>query len=204
MNMTNPIDHLMWYTAKSLSTILGSMLVGIILLFSGCSPVPITDGFHSELPTAGTRIIVWGNHPAVVETATTWLKKQGLYTFDPASVGRVLKKKDVQWVHTFQDEMAVLQAAEILGAEQVVFTNRLGDRRAPGVSVRGVRVKTNQVMWIGSGRYSDYLKNPENDLLAKLTCQALATAWGYRPAGKKRFVSSLGLCMVERSKQGKN
>jgi len=89
---------------------------------------------------------------------------------------------------------------ERLGAEQAVFVNRSGDRRAPSVSVRGVEVKTNQVAWIGSGRYADYLKDPEDDILAKLTCQALATAWGYRPAGKKWWVSSLGLCMVDEKK----
>lgn len=192
--MDNPIDHSTFHETKKTVTHLVPALLGMILLFTGCSTVPITDGVRSELPQAGTRIIVWGNHPTVVETATTWLKKRGLYTLDPASVGKVLDEKEIQWVHTFRDEIAVLHAAQDLGADQVVFANRIGDRRAPTVSVRGVRVKTNHVVWIGSGRFTDYLKDPENDLLAKLTCQALATAWGYRPPGKKWFVSSLGLC----------
>ena len=140
---------------------------------------------------------MWGNHPTVVETTTTWLKKRGLFALDPASVGKAIEQSDLKWVHTFKDELAILHAAKDLGAEQAVFVNRSGDRRAPSVSVRGVQVKSNQVMWIGSGRYADYLQDPENDILAKLTCQALATAWGYRPAGQKRWVSSLGLCMVD-------
>ena len=177
-------------------TIVATVL-GCLVLMTGCAPVPITDGFHHGLPKAGTRIIVWGNHHTVVETTTTWLKKRGLLALDPASVGKVIEQSDLKWVHTFKDELAILHAAKDLGAEQAIFVNRSGDRRAPSVSVRGVQVKSNQVMWIGSGRYADYLKDPENDILAKLTCQALATAWGYRPAGQKRWVSSLDLCMVD-------
>jgi len=179
-------------------------LLFLIFLLTGCASTPITDGHYAKLPEPSTRIIVWGNHPAVVETATTWLKKRGLFTLDPASMGTALEEKAVRWSHTFQDEIAVLQAAEKLGAEQVVFANRYGDHRAPSVSVRGVAAQNHQLLWIGSGRFSGFLKEPENDLLSKLTCQALATAWGYRAPGNKWFMSSIGLCMVEEEKKGGN
>ena len=171
-------------------------LLWIILLFSGCT-IPVTDGYHHELPKAGTRIIVWGNHPSVVVTATTWLKKRGLFTLEPASIVKALDQKDIRWVQTYKDEVAVLRAAQQLGAEEVVFTNRSGDRRAPMVSVRGVRVENDQVVWIGNGRYPHYSKNPENDILAELTCEALATAWGFRPPGEEWTTSSLERCMVD-------
>ena len=174
----------------------------LIVLFSGCASTPITDGHYGKLPEAGTRVIVWGNHPAVVETATTWLKKRGLMTFDPASMESVLEEKSLRWVHTFEDEMAVLQAAQQLGAQEVVFANQYGDRRAPSVSVRGVSVIDYQLVWIGSARYSDFLKDPKNDMLARLTCQALATAWGYRKPGDQWFQSSIGLCMVDEEDRG--
>ena len=189
--------HSISSTGSTAARAIVTSMLGYLFLMTGCAPVPITDGFHHGLPKAGTRIIVWGNHPTLVETTTTWLKKRGLYALDPSSVGKTVEQSDLKWVHTFKDELAILHAAKDLGAEQAVFVNRSGDRRAPSVSVRGVQVKSNQVLWIGSGRYDDYLKDPENDILAKLTCQALATAWGYRPAGQKRWVSSLGLCMVD-------
>ena len=175
-----------------------------VLLLPSCASTPITDGYHVNLPEGDTRIIVWGNHPAVVETATTWLKKRGLFTLDPASMGKVLEEKAVRWSHTYQDEMAVIEAAQKLEVRQVVFANRYGDHRAPSVSVRGVGVQNNQLLWIGSGRFSGFLKEPENDLLSKLTCQALATAWGFRLPGNQWFMSSFGLCIVDEDQKGGN
>ena len=58
---------------------------------SGCallppSPIyPITDGFHHSLPQPNTRIVVWGNSPVVMGTATTWLQKRGLRIVERSS-----------------------------------------------------------------------------------------------------------------------
>ena len=172
--------------------------------YQDVASTPITDGHHVKLPEADTKIIVWGNHPAVVETATTWLKKRGLRTFDPASLESVLEEKSLRWEHTFEDEMNILQAAKKLGAQEVVFANQYGDRRSPSVSVRGVRVNDQLLVWIGSARFSGFVKDPKNDMLARLTCQALATAWGYRKPGDKWFQSSVGLCMVDEEDRGGN
>lgn len=177
-------------------------VICLIVFLSGCAPTPITDGYYVELPKPDTQIIVWGNNPAVVESATTWLKKRGLFTFDPSSIGLALDLKAVRWSHTFKDEMAVIQAAQKLGAGQVVFANAYGDYRSPSVSVRAVRVENNQLLWIGSGRFSGFLKDPVNDVLTKLTCQALATAWGYREPGNKGSMTSIGLCLVDENKKG--
>ncbi|WP_454063730.1 hypothetical protein [Candidatus Nitrospira salsa] len=168
----------------------------LLLLMTGCT-LPITDGYHHELPNSKTQVIVWGNHPAVVETTTTWLQKHGLLTLDPTTIGETLKTKDIRWTHTFQDERSILKAAQELGVQEVVFANRYGDRRAPSVSVRGVDAKTNRLLWIGSGRYPEYLTQPENDIVTKLTCQALATAWGYRLPGKDWVDSSIERCLVD-------
>jgi hypothetical protein len=172
-------------------------LILIIGFLSGCASTPITDGHHVRLPEGDTPVIVWGNNPAVVETATTWLKKRGLRMYDPATLESVLDVKSLQWVHTFEDEKNIIEAARKLGAKEVVFANEYGDRRAPSVSVRGLNVQDNLLEWMGSARYSGFLKDPKNDMLARLTCQALATAWGYREPGEKWFQGSIGLCMVD-------
>ncbi len=177
-------------------------LMLIIGLLSGCASTPITDGHYVRLPEGNTPVIVWGNHPAVVETTTTWLKKRGLRLFDPASLESVLDEKALRWEHTFEDEKNIIEAAKKLGAKEVVFANQYGDRRAPSVSVRGLNVEDNLLEWMGSARYSGFLKDPKNDMLARLTCQALATAWGYRKPGDKWFKGSYGLCMVNEEDKG--
>ena len=177
-------------------------LILFIALLAGCASVPITDGHFVRLPEAGTKTIVWGNHPAVVETTTTWLKKRGLKMYDPASLETVLDAKSLRWSHTFEDEKNIIEAAQRLGAKQIVFANQYGDRRAPSVSVRAMDVGDNLLVWIGSARYSGFLKDPKNDMLARLTCQALATAWGYRQSGDKWFKDSYGLCMVDEKDKG--
>jgi hypothetical protein len=60
------------------------------------------------------------------------------------------------------------------------------------VCVRGVDPATGRVLWSGSARYGGRLSDLD-DSLAKLTCQALATAWGFRRSGQ-RAISSVDMC----------
>ena len=55
-------------------------LVCGILLLNGCASesLPLTEGFHTELPPPHTIALIWGSHPTVVAAATTWLLQQGL------------------------------------------------------------------------------------------------------------------------------
>ncbi|MGD9728506.1 MAG: hypothetical protein AB7V39_19230, partial [Nitrospiraceae bacterium] len=34
---------------------------------------PITDGYHSKLPSPYTRAVVWGTRPDTVQSVSTWL-----------------------------------------------------------------------------------------------------------------------------------
>ena len=63
------------------------------------------------------------------------------------------------------------------------------------VSVRGVDVETSEVLWTGNARYPQQTGGGPEDTLMKLTCQALATAWGFRPAGDQA-ISSQSMCAV--------
>jgi hypothetical protein len=60
------------------------------------------------------------------------------------------------------------------------------------VSIRGVNVETSEVLWSGTARYTSEVRELDNTLV-QLTCQALATAWGMRPAGQKA-ISSQDMC----------
>lgn len=62
------------------------------------------------------------------------------------------------------------------------------------VSIRGVNVETSEVAWSGTARFSKPVRGIE-DALTKLTCQALATAWGFRPAGWHEF-DSQAMCQA--------
>jgi len=171
--------------------------LGLLMLLAACSSPPVTDGFPGDLPKPGTSTIVWGNDPGAVGVATTWLQKRGLSIVERSTLAIDVDKEAVDISHTLADETAIIQAAKKLGAQEVVFVDRGGDYRAPLISVRGVQIESNRVHWSGSAWYSTFETRPPKDTLAKLTCQALATAWNFRPPGTKWFTSSEAMCMVE-------
>ena len=149
----------------------------VCMLVACTTTVPVTDGFHKTLPSAGTRTVVWGNHAAVTAAATTWILHQGLAVIEQAKVREILAETPNSETSMVK-EVAVLNAAKRLGAQTVVFATQSGDVRAPMVSVRGIELDSSQIAWSGHAHYPDYVKRPFSDLLTALTCQALATAWG--------------------------
>jgi len=167
---------------------------GWVLLLAACSSPPVTDGFLVDLPKPGTLTIVWGNDPSVVGVATTWLQKRGLSIVEHSTLAVEVERERTEVAHTLLDEAAVNQAAKRLGVQEVVFVDRGGDYRAPMITVRGVHIESGQVHWSGSARYATFETRPPKDTLANLTCQALATAWNFRPPGTKWFISSETMC----------
>jgi hypothetical protein len=163
---------------------------------SGCATpqYPITAGFHHTLPQPNTRIVVWGNHPVVTGTATTWLQKRGLRVVDRASLMQIIEEQHIRLTHSPYDEAQILRVGKILDAGVVVFT---GSQSTYGgtVFIRGVEVETSEVLWSGNARYPLQSRNSQEDNLTKLTCQALATAWGFRPAGDQ-IIESMSMCAV--------
>ena len=162
-----------------------------ILLLSGCAPVslPLTEGFHTELPPPHTMALIWGSHPTVVAAATTWLLQQGLIVIEQSKLQQILAEAPNPEMPVGKDA-TVLKAAKSLGVKLVVFITQSGDVRAPIVTVRGVDVETTQILWSGSARYPEYMKRPFSDLLVNLTCEALAAAWGRECTKKEACCSS--------------
>jgi len=201
---------------------LNFVLCLIAMLFVGCgilfSPTiyPITDGFQKTLPGRNARIVVWGEHPSAVGTATTWLQKRGITVLERARLKQILDEQMVRLTHTPDDEAQVLRVGKILGADLVVFvdspfttgiSSSFGVSAYGGsgssatvystsVSIRGVNGETGEVAWTGNARYPQDFGNLD-DTLAKLTCQALATAWGFRPPGHHE-ISSQSMCQLEK------
>lgn len=199
----------------------GMTLVHAFIALSGCQLLPaqpiyaITDGFHHQLPQANTRIVIWGGAPVVTGTATIWLQKRGLRVVERAKLLQIFEEQRIRLTHTADDEGPILQVGKLLGAGMVVFTdasvssgivsnysvNAYGGGggaatvTSASVSIRGVDVETSEVVWNGTARYPKQSGGSQEDALAKLTCQSLATAWGFRPAGDEA-ISSQSMCSV--------
>jgi len=195
-------------------TLIMALLLSLGVL-SGCTIYPITDGFHHSLPQPNTRIVIWGNDPVVTGTATTWLQKRGLRVVERARLMQIFDEQHIRLTHSHDDEAPILRVGKILGAGVVIFidgsatsgvqssysVNRYGGGGGSqsvysgAVSIRGVDVETSEVLWSGNARLPRQTGGSPEDALTKLTCQALATAWGFRPAGDQA-ISSQSMCAV--------
>ena len=116
-----------------------------MMLLAACSYPLVTDGFLTDLPKPGTATIVWGNDPSVVGVATTWLQRRGLSVVERSTLVIDVEEERTELSHTLKDEAAILQAAQKLGVQEVVFVDRGGDYRAPVISVRGVHIESGRI-----------------------------------------------------------
>jgi hypothetical protein len=140
-------------------------VIALMLSLTACHPELISHGSSAQLPQAGERLLVVGNQPGAVSTAITWL---GRHQFT------ALEGRD-----TFMNrpDAAVLEQAKSVRAQVVVWIQQTGDLRAPMVAVRGIDADTHIVLWSGHARFDSYGARPVQDILARLTCSALAAVW---------------------------
>jgi len=185
-----PAQHAFFPRLKS-----WAVLISIVAL-PGCMTVPITDGSHSVLPSKHAKVIVWGNDTRTSDSAMTWLKKRRLMVIERGALKLSMDEKSLDFSHTLEDEAMILRVSRELGIKMVVFVDRVGDLRAPMVAIRGVDVDTHQILWSGSARYPDYSNKTPSDLLVNLTCQALATAWGFQTPGSQYSALYRNSCEV--------
>lgn len=181
-------------------------ILSVLLLVQGCFPkapppgvrFPITSGSHTTLPTAQQRILVWGD-PPLTDVAREWLLSHHYAAIltpesDPFQAA--------QASHSVSDRTVALAVAEDLKADVVLFLER--EERKEGalieprcgilfsvnVDVRGVSVKSGDVVLRGSAHYP-HCVDLSGKTFRSLTCQALATAWGLRPSGQLEIPSDL-------------
>jgi hypothetical protein len=181
-------------------------LLAFVLLMQGCpskapSPgvrFPITSGSHTILPTAEQRILVWGD-PSLTDVAVEWLRSH--------HYSRILipEKSPLPTPHvsfSLSDRQAALAVAENMKADFVLFLeheeNKEGTLIEPqcgalfsvNVAIRGVSVESGETVLRGRAHYP-HCVDLGGKTFRSLTCQAIATAWGFRPSGQLDIPSNL-------------
>ena len=167
------------------------------------SVYPITSGFHRSLPSRDARILIWGKQP-VNGMATTWIQTHGFTAVPSDHIRSFLPPELVGTLaYTSKDAPLILTHGRAAPVDLVLFadfevsaeaaSSVIGDFSSTymmDVTVWGIDVHTSAVEWKGNAHYP-----PRSDLpadgLAQLTCQALATAWGFRPSGQLEIPSSM-------------
>ena len=108
----------------------------------------------------------------------------------------------MQLSHSVSDRKAALAVAKEMKADFVVFVEReestegalsepqCGSLFHVNVTVRGLLVETGDTAFRGSAHYP-HCVDLSGETFRNLTCQAAATAWGFRPSGQLDIPSSL-------------
>lgn len=170
-----------------------------MVLLDGCTSkpppagirFPITHGFHTLLPTERQRILIWGDPPSI-DVAEEWLRS---HHYSPIQASP-------QQVRSGFNQEAVLRLAVELGAEFVLILEQeelktgalieshCGARFNLIVTVRGLTHGSRGTAFRGSAYYPHCVERAR-EIVENLTCQALATAWGFRPSGQLEIPSAL-------------
>ncbi|MFO0701413.1 MAG: hypothetical protein U0236_19505 [Nitrospira sp.] len=89
----------------------------------------------------------------------------------------------------WQTEFILILEQEALKTGALIESH-CGDRFNISVTVRGLSLLGRETVFRGSAYYPHCVER-NNKVIENLTCQALATAWGYRPSGQLEIPSSL-------------
>ncbi len=168
-------------------------LLSLALL--ACTREPIytiqTDGSSTPpLIREPLRLAVWGTTPSIVGAATTWLQKRGATVIERSRLSQLLTEQQVQLRYTADREADLLKIGKLAGVSVLVFADGNAIPGNASVAIRAVDVETAVVLWSGSAQYTGPLRYLDY-ALAGLTCEALATAWGYRSPGMHDLPASL-------------
>ena len=189
-------------------------LLSVVLLMQGCSSkarppgvrFPITSGSHTILPTAQQRILIWGD-PPLADVAVEWLR---VHHYSSILMPEMGPFHAPQVPHSFSDRKAALAVAESMQAEFVLFLERdeskegtLIERQCGSFSyvivhLRGLSVESGETILRGSAHYP-HCVDLSGETFHSLTCQAFATAWGFRPSGQLDIPSSM-MCTAGQTK----
>lgn len=164
----------------------------IIPILSGCqtgTPLddyipagpPTVSGFPGAQPRNIKSVVVWGNDDRTADAAALWLKEHGLKVTGRGKLQETLAENTANDPSALIDESSVLAAASQVGADAVVFAERMGDVRPPMVSVKGVDARNGRVIWSGDARYDTFYGLPNTETMSLLTDHALMTSWGLQP-----------------------
>jgi hypothetical protein len=189
------------------------ILLALWLLTAACGRdlYPVTNGSYHHFPPRASLLIIWGKNQEAVTAAGGWLQKRGFLIAERQRIENLMKMHPY---HPSEDreEQALRSVAVTAGAAQVVMIDAAiaptppydsfdPTSRSPGRSysmavwIRGLDAETGEVAWNAHASFpptDSLLERP----LEQLTCQALATVWGFRPAGYHKIASG-NMCDVE-------
>ncbi|HET8722039.1 MAG TPA: hypothetical protein VFM24_08425 [Nitrospira sp.] len=160
--------------------------------------LPITSGAHTTLPAADQRMLIWAD-PPLTEMAVEWLKA---HHYSQLLMPEATPLQAHQMTHNFSSRDAAVTVAKEMRAAVVVVVERdaakdgaliephCGARYHVTVELRGLSVDSGETTFRGSAHYPQCVDLTE-ETIRNLMCQALATAWGFRPSGQLEIPSSL-------------
>jgi len=180
-------------------------LVSALLLLQGCPSkpasgvrFPITNGSHTTLPASDQQILVWAD-PPLVALAVEWLRA---HHYSNILMPHPAPLRAPQIAHDFSTRKAALAVAEEMKAEVVLVLEReatkegaliephCGQLYRVSVELRGLSVHSGDTSFRG-GAYYPHCVDLSDKTIRSLTCQAFATAWGFRPSGQLELPSTL-------------
>ena len=193
-------NHLVLDPADSTATTTGKVIARGLLLVPtfGASErrinryrngVPVTDGSHSDISNGNETVVIVGDNSTANRVATTWLQKRGMSVLERSQLDQILAEQQVRLVRSSDDDAMLFHVGRIAGASQIVFI----DTTSSTVSIRAVDLESGKIRWTGSAHYRDTRYKEPGDSSMKLTCQALATAWGFREPGDI-YIPSQQMC----------
>ncbi len=180
-------------------------LLSALLVLQGCPSkpppgvrFPITSGSHRVLPTTQQPILIWAD-PPLTDLAAEWLR---IHHYSNLLMPHPAPLRSAEIAHNFSTNKAALAVAQEMHAEVVLVLERdatkdgaliephCGPLYHVSIEVRGVVVDKGDTSLRGSAHYPNCVELSEKTVKS-LTCQALATAWGFRPSGQLEIPSSL-------------
>ena len=181
-------------------------LLSTMLMLQGCPSkpppsgvrFPITGGSHRVLPSAGQPILVWAD-PPLADLAIEWLR---IHHYASVAVPHGSPLQPGQIAHNFSTRSAALAIAREMKMDVVIVLEReatkegaliesdCGRQYDVSVDVRGLSVETGEMTLRGYAHYP-HCVDLSDKTLRNLTCQAFATAWGFRPAGQLDIPSTM-------------
>ncbi len=181
------------------SAITLACFLSILLLLEGCYSTPppsgvhfpITNGSHTLLPGERQRILIWGD-PLLARVTDEWLRSHhysNILMF-PQIPHRSSDRQVALAVATEAkaEFMLILEREEL--KEEALLQANCGALFNITVDVRGLSVERGGSVLRGNAHYPHCVER-NDQTFQNLTCQALATAWGFRSSGQLEIPSHL-------------
>ncbi len=171
----------------------------MLLALNGCTSkapppgihYPITNGFHTHLPTDQQRILIFGN-PLLTRIVGEWLKSHHYSSILPSPQNSSVSsnRQTVFTMAAEQNADFVLLLEQEEGLDGALLEPHCGTHFTVSVTVRGLSVEGQETVLQGTAYYPHCVEHSDK-VIQHLTCQALATAWGFRPSGQLEIPSHL-------------